>query len=82
MYFLILQGFQFLKGRKRRATRAKVSSMVQGNKRVAPRPARTPTAQPAAFSILSSVNNFIGESSLRSTMRASGRDAIQFPTAE
>jgi hypothetical protein len=35
-----------------------------------------------AFSILSSVNSFIGASSLRSTIRASGREAIQFPTVE
>ena len=80
-YFLILQGFHFLRGRKNRAPWPKVSSMVQGNKpgRSAPPGA---TAQAAAFSILSSVNSFIGASSLRSTMRASGRDLIQFPTAE
>jgi len=35
-----------------------------------------------AFSILSSVNSFIGGSSLHSIMRASGRESIQFPTAE
>jgi hypothetical protein len=56
--------------------------MAQGNKRPAS-PWPTPAAQPPdAFSILMSVNKFIGASSVRSTTRASGRESIQFPTAE
>ena len=38
--------------------------------------------RPSVFSILSSVNSFNGASSLRSTIRASGRASIQSPTVE
>ena len=38
--------------------------------------------RPFAFSILSNVNSFIGGSSLRSTMRASGCEPSQFPIVE
>ena len=50
--------------------------------------AAQPTAEnasvqcPFAFSILSSVNSFMGGSSARSTMRASGCEAIQSPIVE
>ncbi len=75
--FLILQGFHF-SGRRKRPN-IKVSSTAQGNK---PEPLDDAAQGALAFSILSSVNIFIGASSLRSTIRASGREPIQSPTVE
>ena len=78
--FLILQGFHF-SGRRKRPD-MKLGSTAQGYKPELPGDGGRAAQRPPAFSILSSVNSFIGASSRRSTIRASGREPIQSPTAE